>query len=124
MYGASLVFVVLVAAAAVASSIQSPPWGDVDFNNNRTFVRVAERRLYFPDLTPIVGTNFAGQLFYGTDAGKLVALANQSPGGGWPPVACLVVRLTIQPALLLTSRITTTMAPSPFASRKRAAAAR
>jgi len=52
MYGASLVFVVLVAAAAVASSIQSPPWGDVDFNNNRTFVRVAERCLYFPDLTP------------------------------------------------------------------------
>jgi hypothetical protein len=49
----------------------------VDFNNNRTFTTATNesRLVYGPGGTvPLVGTNFAAQLFYGADAASLQAV--------------------------------------------------
>jgi len=47
--------------------------GVVDFNNNRVFATEANRLVYnfFINPTPLVGTNYFAQLFYGTDAASL-----------------------------------------------------
>ena len=47
----------------------------VDFNNNRVYATVADRDVYsFPDFSPIVGTQYRAQLYYGADAGSLQAV--------------------------------------------------
>ena len=44
----------------------------VDFNNTRTFTTTADRRVYGIDrVTPLVGTDYMAQLYYGANAGSL-----------------------------------------------------
>ena len=44
-----------------------------DFNQNRTFLTVADRKVYLDNVggTPLVGTNYVAQLYYGVDANSL-----------------------------------------------------
>jgi hypothetical protein len=47
----------------------------VDFNNNRVFATTADRNVYAADrTTPLVGTNYGAQLYFGTDAASLQAV--------------------------------------------------
>lgn len=43
----------------------------VDFNQNRVFGVEADRKVYFSDGTPIIGTSFLAQLYYGVSADSL-----------------------------------------------------
>jgi hypothetical protein len=43
----------------------------VDFANDRMFATEADRKVYFADGTPVVGTNFVAQLYYGASASGL-----------------------------------------------------
>jgi hypothetical protein len=43
----------------------------IDFSNTRPFVTPADRRVYAVDGTPLVGTHFVAQLYYGTSADSL-----------------------------------------------------
>ena len=70
------VFVFLVAMAAMAAYAQVPPWGQVDFNNHRTFSTTADRIYRFLDGTSIIGTNYVAQLYYGTNAANLIPVTN------------------------------------------------
>jgi hypothetical protein len=59
-----LAVLLIGAAGAVAQT--------VDFNQNRTFATTADRRVYNQDgTTPLVGTDFVAQLYYGANAGSL-----------------------------------------------------
>jgi len=63
-------------------TVEPPPqWGEVDFNNTRTFSTAADRLLRFPDYSPVVGTNFVVQLYYGTNAASLIPVPS-------PPLRC------------------------------------
>jgi hypothetical protein len=44
---------------------------DVDFANDRPFTIQADRDVYFSDGTPVVGTHFLAQLYYGVSANSL-----------------------------------------------------
>jgi hypothetical protein len=62
----------LFASSVVAQSV-------VDFNNNRAFVTPADRLVYTisgPNQTPLVGTNYVAQLYYGADATSLVPVTS------------------------------------------------
>jgi len=57
-------------------TVEPPPqWGQVLFANNVLTVP-PDRRPFFPDMTPVVGTNFVAQLFYGTNDFNLIAVTN------------------------------------------------
>jgi hypothetical protein len=43
----------------------------IDFANDRMFTTEADRKVYFADGTPVVGTNFLAQLYYGASASSL-----------------------------------------------------
>jgi hypothetical protein len=43
----------------------------VDFNNNRVYATVADRDVYYGDGTPLVGTQYRAQLYFGSDAESL-----------------------------------------------------
>jgi hypothetical protein len=61
----AVAFLCLSAIAAVA------PAQDVDFANDRPFTIQADRDVYFSDGTPVVGTHFLAQLYYGVSANSL-----------------------------------------------------
>jgi hypothetical protein len=48
----------------------------VDFNNNRNFATTADRLVRFADGTPLVGTNYHVQLYYGADVTSLQSVSN------------------------------------------------
>ena len=83
----------LVSSAAAAFGQAFTP--QVDFNNNRVYATVADRDVYNLDgTTPLVGTQYRAQLYYGADAGSLQAVtaapasfrdpANIPPGSPLP----------------------------------------
>ena len=43
----------------------------IDFDQNRAFLIEAVRKVYFSDGTPVVGTDFVAQLYYGASADSL-----------------------------------------------------
>jgi hypothetical protein len=57
----------------------------VDFNNARTFLTVADRRVYTPVGVPLVGTNFVAQLWYGANALSLQPAGAPVPFRNVPP---------------------------------------
>jgi len=71
-FGPALVIVSLLSQTAAAQ----PAPNFVDFNNNRVFSTVADRDVYNVDGTPLVGTHYLAQLYYGIDAGSLQPVAN------------------------------------------------
>jgi len=46
----------------------------VTFRNDVVFTTDADRKVFFPDGTPVVGANFAAQLYYGASANSLNAV--------------------------------------------------
>lgn len=71
----------LVTSQVARLTVEPPPqWGEVDFNNTRTFATTADRRVFFPD-GPVVGTNYVVQLYYGTNAASLIPVPS-------PPLRC------------------------------------
>ena len=68
-----LVLVVLAALwlGGIAAVAQT-----VDFANVRAFATPADRRVYNLDGTPLVGTHFAAQLYYGTAADSLTPVTS------------------------------------------------
>jgi len=55
-------------------TVEPPPqWGEVNFAND---MFTPPRLPFFPDLSPIVGTNYVAQLFYGTNDFNLIAVTN------------------------------------------------
>jgi hypothetical protein len=48
----------------------------VDFNNTRNFPTVADRKVYDWTFGPLVGTQFAAQLYYGANAGSLTPVTS------------------------------------------------
>jgi hypothetical protein len=48
----------------------------VNFNNNSLFTTTADRLVRAEDGTPLVGTNYVAQLYYGASAGNLIPVSN------------------------------------------------
>ena len=68
-----IVWLGLAGGAAAAYGQTFTP--QVDFNNHRTYATVRDRDVYNPlDCTPLVGTQYRAQLYYGADAGSLQAV--------------------------------------------------
>src|SRR5688572_20691731 len=58
-------------------TVQAPPrWGEVLFENSVAFTTPRNRLVRFPDASPVVGTNFVAQLFYGTNQHNLIVVTN------------------------------------------------
>jgi hypothetical protein len=67
----------VVASILVQTAAAQPAQSNfVDFNNNRNFATVADRDVYNVDGTPLLGTQYLAQLYYGPDVSNLQPVAN------------------------------------------------
>jgi hypothetical protein len=71
----SLAPIVMITLLSIAATAQI-----VDFRNTQVdYPTPADRDVYFPDMTPLIGTNFQARLLYGSDPSNLQPATYSSP---------------------------------------------